>query len=120
MVRAAGRLSGLNGSKSSPGRWTAFDPNDLAGGGSARRSRPAAGAVPPPARTPVASRQEAHVTAERLWAPSAERVERAGITRYLRWLESERGLRFDGYEALWRWSVTELEAFWASIWDFCG
>jgi acetoacetyl-CoA synthetase len=60
------------------------------------------------------------VTAERLWAPSAERVERAGITRYLRWLESERGLRFDGYEALWRWSVTELEAFWASIWDFCG
>ena len=43
----------------------------------------------------------------------------AGITRYRRWLERERGLRFDGYDALWRWSVEELEAFWASIWDFC-
>ncbi|HEY6909316.1 MAG TPA: acetoacetate--CoA ligase [Myxococcales bacterium] len=60
------------------------------------------------------------MSADRLWTPSAERVERAGITRYLRWLSAERGLRFDGYEALWRWSVTELEAFWASIWDFCG
>ena len=56
---------------------------------------------------------------ERLWAPSPARIESAGITRYRRWLERERGLRFDGYDALWRWSVAELEAFWASIWDFC-
>ena len=41
--------------------------------------------------------------AERLWQPSAGRIERAGITRYLRWLEREHGLRFDGYESLWRW-----------------
>ena len=51
-----------------------------------------------------------------MWTPSAERIERAGITRYMQWL----GKRFDGYEALWRWSVTDLEAFWASIADFCG
>ena len=25
---------------------------------------------------------------------------------------------FDSYDATWRWSVDELEAFWASIWDF--
>jgi len=56
----------------------------------------------------------------RLWAASPARIESAGITRYRRWLEQKRGLRFDGYEALWRWSVQELEAFWASIWDFCG
>jgi acetoacetyl-CoA synthetase len=55
-----------------------------------------------------------------LWAASPTRIESAGITRYRRWLEQKRGLRFDGYEALWRWSVQELEAFWASIWDFCG
>jgi acetoacetyl-CoA synthetase len=37
------------------------------------------------------------------------------------WLESERGMSFCGdYHALWRWSVDELEEFWASIWDFCG
>ncbi len=56
----------------------------------------------------------------RLWAASPARIESAGITRYRRWLEQKQGLRFDGYEALWRWSVQELEAFWASIWDFCG
>jgi acetoacetyl-CoA synthetase len=56
---------------------------------------------------------------ELLWSPSPEAVERATLTRYMRWLEAERGLRFDGYEELWRWSVDDLEAFWASIWDFC-
>jgi acetoacetyl-CoA synthetase len=41
------------------------------------------------------------------------------MTRYTRWLESERGLRFgDDYAELWRWSVEEIEDFWASIWDF--
>jgi acetoacetyl-CoA synthetase len=38
----------------------------------------------------------------------------------MRWLEDERGLRFDGYEELWRWSVEEVGAFWDSIWDFFG
>jgi acetoacetyl-CoA synthetase len=55
---------------------------------------------------------------ELLWEPSAESVERATMTRYMRWLEAERGRSFDGYPELWRWSVTELEEFWASIWDF--
>ena len=36
----------------------------------------------------------------------------------MRWLADERGLEFDDYDALWRWSVSELEDFWASIWDF--
>jgi acetoacetyl-CoA synthetase len=57
---------------------------------------------------------------ERLWEPGPERVARAGLTRFLRWLEAERGLRFADYEALWRWSVRELEAFWGAVWEFCG
>ena len=44
------------------------------------------------------------------------------ILRYTRWLARERGLHFDptttaGYDALWRWSVADLDAFWGSIWD---
>mgnify|MGYP003596907569 CR=1 FL=1 len=35
-----------------------------------------------------------------LWTPSAQRIERAGLTRYLRWLADTHGRRFDGYEAL--------------------
>lgn len=45
------------------------------------------------------------------------------IRRYLRFLRDTRGLDFEadtpaGYDALWRWSVTDLEAFWRSVWDY--
>ncbi len=53
-----------------------------------------------------------------LWEPPDELVERATMTRYERWLAAERGLAFDGYHELWRWSTQDVDAFWASIWDF--
>ena len=40
------------------------------------------------------------------------------IRLYQDWLAAERGLSFDSYDALWRWSITDLDAFWQSIWDF--
>ncbi|MCW5259825.1 acetoacetate--CoA ligase [Verminephrobacter eiseniae] len=40
------------------------------------------------------------------------------IRLYQDWLRDRRGLRFDSYDALWRWSTTELDAFWQSIWDY--
>ena len=56
--------------------------------------------------------------AAKVWEP-LEAVKRgARITAYMQWLERQRGLRFADYDALWRWSVTDLEAFWASIWDY--
>jgi acetoacetyl-CoA synthetase len=55
---------------------------------------------------------------ELLWRPSPESVERSRMTAYMRWLEAERGLSLPDYDSLWRWSVTELEQFWASIWDY--
>jgi acetoacetyl-CoA synthetase len=39
---------------------------------------------------------------------------------YQTWLETQRGLRFTTYHDLWHWSVTDLEAFWRSIWDYEG
>jgi len=54
-----------------------------------------------------------------LWTPSATRVARSHLTRYLRWLE-QRGHKFENYETLWRWSVSDLPAFWQSMVDFCG
>jgi acetoacetyl-CoA synthetase len=55
-----------------------------------------------------------------LWTPSAARAEKAQITAFLRWLQRERGLEFPTYEALWQWSVTDLEGFWRAIWDYFG
>jgi acetoacetyl-CoA synthetase len=55
-----------------------------------------------------------------LWTPSPERVERATLTRYMRWLADARGLSFDGYHDLWRWSVSDVSAFWGSLVEFLG
>ncbi len=57
---------------------------------------------------------------ELLWEPSQKAIERSKLTAYQRWLEAERGLAFDDYGALWRWSVDELEDFWATIWEHFG
>lgn len=39
------------------------------------------------------------------------------LLHYQRWLQAQRGLSFPDYDALWRWSVDDLPAFWQSIWD---
>jgi acetoacetyl-CoA synthetase len=58
------------------------------------------------------------VGVEPMWTPSPERIERANLTRYQRWLAERRGLRFGSYDELWRWSVKDLDGFWSSIWEF--
>ncbi|MES1979423.1 MAG: acetoacetate--CoA ligase [Pseudomonadota bacterium] len=40
------------------------------------------------------------------------------IRLYQNWLRETRGLSFHDYDALWRWSTTDLDAFWQSIWDY--
>ena len=59
-------------------------------------------------------------TIEALWTPPAEMVERSQLTRYMRWLAEHRDLQFDTYEELWNWSVTEVEDFWMTIWEYFG
>jgi acetoacetyl-CoA synthetase len=55
-----------------------------------------------------------------LWTPSAEWRERAEMTRFMAWASERWGRQLDDYGELWRWSVDELEDFWASIWEFCA
>ncbi|MFS8535250.1 MAG: acetoacetate--CoA ligase [Limnochordales bacterium] len=57
---------------------------------------------------------------ELLWQPSPERQARSTMRRYMGWLKERYGLEFHDYNALWHWSVTDLDAFWASVWEFCG
>ncbi|MEG0045227.1 MAG: acetoacetate--CoA ligase [Comamonas sp.] len=40
------------------------------------------------------------------------------IRLYQNWLRETRGLIFADYDALWRWSTSDLNAFWQSIWDY--
>jgi len=55
----------------------------------------------------------AHQTSPPLAPPFVPR-----LRLYQQWLAQQRGLRFDDYDALWRWSTTDLPAFWQSIWDY--
>ena len=55
-----------------------------------------------------------------LTTPSADTVATANLTRYMRWLSQAHGLELSGYEALRRWSVDELDAFWASQVEYFG
>ncbi|WBY02498.1 acetoacetate--CoA ligase [Ramlibacter tataouinensis] len=53
-----------------------------------------------------------------LWAPGPAQVQASRLAGYQRWLSERHGLAFDSYQALWLWSVDQLEPFWRSIWDF--
>jgi acetoacetyl-CoA synthetase len=55
-----------------------------------------------------------------LWAPSSGQVADANLTVFMSWLAGERGRRFDGYHALWQWSVEDLPGFWQAVWDYSG
>lgn len=55
---------------------------------------------------------------EVLWRPDRERVSETAMARFREWLRTEREVDLPGYDALWRWSTIEIEAFWGSLADF--
>ncbi len=55
-----------------------------------------------------------------LWKPPRAISQSANITRYMGWLRERGIVDVDDYDALWRWSVDDIEAFWASLWDYFG
>jgi len=55
-----------------------------------------------------------------LWRPRADARETTNLGRYLTWLAERRGLAFDGYDDLWRWSTTELDASWGALAEHLG
>ncbi|HWG95422.1 MAG TPA: AMP-binding protein, partial [Mycobacteriales bacterium] len=53
-----------------------------------------------------------------LWTPSGERAAGARLTAFWKHVESTRGVRAADYDALWRWSTTDLTGFWGSVLEF--
>jgi len=55
-----------------------------------------------------------------LWTPTTEMVSRARMTDFMEWAGARHGRTFADYSELWQWSVSEVEDFWADIWEYCG
>ena len=53
-----------------------------------------------------------------LWTPTAERANGATMAKFTRFVGETKGLTFADYNAMWRWSVDDLDGFWSAIWDF--
>ena len=56
-----------------------------------------------------------------LWEPGAERIERANISRFMRFVRERTGNPdIVRYAPLYEFSVRQPEKFWPLVWDFCG
>jgi acetoacetyl-CoA synthetase len=53
-----------------------------------------------------------------LWSPPTDVLESTRIGAFLSWVREHRDLDLRDHAAAWRWSVEDLEGFWASVWDF--
>jgi acetoacetyl-CoA synthetase len=54
-----------------------------------------------------------------LWTPPADVRTTTQVGRFMDFVGA-RGVALDDYDAALRWSVDDLEGFWAAIWDFFG
>lgn len=53
-----------------------------------------------------------------MWQPSAAQISASRLDHYQSWVEKHFGLPKGDYEALWQWSVDQLDDFWLSIWQY--
>lgn len=54
----------------------------------------------------------------RLWEPSEKWKTESNLTHYIEWLKTHKQKSFSAYDELWEWSVTEIESFWESLWEY--
>ncbi len=54
---------------------------------------------------------------ELLWTPDPVQAAQSTVARFMRRLAAQ-GHAFESYEELRRWSVTDLDGFWAAVWEF--
>lgn len=55
---------------------------------------------------------------DELWRPSPEQIKATRLADYMQWLADQRQRKIEDYQALWQWSVDDLDGFWSSLWQF--
>ena len=55
---------------------------------------------------------------ELLWTPSPARTAASNLTKFSQWLKEHRGLDFADYQAMYEWSVADVDALWGALWEY--
>ena len=55
-----------------------------------------------------------------IWSPAADMRETTEVGRLMNWFEARCGVELKDYDALWRFSVDDLEGFWGGLAEFYG
>lgn len=53
-----------------------------------------------------------------LWRPSPDFIKNSNLKKFESWLHTEKGLSFENYDEIWKWSIEEVEDFWESVWQY--
>ncbi|MBF0574209.1 MAG: AMP-binding protein, partial [Desulfamplus sp.] len=53
-----------------------------------------------------------------LWKPSDERIKQTNMYRFMQTINEKYGTNYSDYDALYKWSIDNLEKFWELMWDF--
>jgi acetoacetyl-CoA synthetase len=53
-----------------------------------------------------------------LWTPPVGHFSDSHLSRFAKWVRDSTSNEFEDYDSLWRWSVTDLEGFWGSVWRY--
>jgi len=53
-----------------------------------------------------------------LWVPSKERRKHVNISRFISFVNKKHSLEINSYNKLYKWSIENLQDFWAAVWEF--
>lgn len=53
-----------------------------------------------------------------LWTPDESFTSESNMSRFITWLSAKKGLKFQDYDSLWKWSTDHLEDFWLALWEY--
>ncbi len=53
-----------------------------------------------------------------LWTPSDQTIENANITQFMNSINGQYSLNLSSFDDLYKWSIENIEDFWAAMWDF--
>jgi acetoacetyl-CoA synthetase len=54
-----------------------------------------------------------------LWQPSSARIAKANLLEFMDEARERWGVDVNDYDELYRWSITQPEQFWQSVWSYC-